>query len=111
MSDAAINQPFNTVDELYEIAPALQSKLEAVGQKIGDALGVKFKSPGLKLKSTTLEKIGRKALMSPRVLTDVVRGGFVATSPQQADEIVVALAKDFEAVSYTHLTQTTILLV
>lgn len=96
VSDAVINQPFNTVDELYEIAPALQSKLEAVGQKIGDALGVKFKSPGLKLKSTTLEKIGRKALMSPRGLTDVVRGGFVATSPKQADEIVVALAKDFD---------------
>jgi len=90
------SQPFNTVDELYEIAPALQSKLEAVGQKIGDALGVEFKSPGLKLKSTTLEKIGRKALMSPRGLTDVVRGGFVATSPKQADEIVVALAKDFD---------------
>lgn len=91
-------QPFDTVDELYERAPAVQSKLEAVGKSISEKLGVKFKTPGLKLRSTTDEKMGRKGFKSAKELTDVVRSGFVAGTPRKADEIVVELANDFDVI-------------
>lgn len=91
-------QPFETLDELYELAPVVQAKLENAGRRIEAQLGAKFKTPGVKLKETSAEKLGRKGYSSAKELADVVRAGFVAKTGKQADEIVAALKKEFDLV-------------
>lgn len=92
------NQPFETVDELYDIAPLVQAKLENAGRRIEAELGVEFKNPGIKNKENSVAKISRKGYSSPKQLTDIVRVGFVAKTGKQSDEIVAALKKEFNLV-------------
>ena len=98
VNEARINQPFNTLDRLYEIAPIFQAKLENSGRIIAKELKIKFKSPGLKNKKTSAEKIKRRSLSSPNQLSDVVRSGFIVTTARQADEVVAKLSKTFDVI-------------
>ena len=92
-------QPYETFDELYEIAPAFQARLETVGRTIDEAMqGVTFKTPGLKKRSVSEEKLVRKSLSSPKELNDVVRAGFLVETAAKADEVVAVLGANFDII-------------
>lgn len=96
IDDMKLGQPFNTLDELYDAAPLVQGKLEQSGRTIAKDLDVEFKTPGIKKKETSAEKINRKGYDSPKQLADVVRAGFKVKNAKQADQVVVELSKTFE---------------
>lgn len=85
-------QPFETMDELFERAPAAQSFLDAEGARIAEDLGVEFKTPGLKKRATAEEKMARKKYASPRQMTDIARGGFLVPTADEAEAVVDRLA-------------------
>ena len=92
-------QPYETFDELYEIAPAFQARLETVGRTIDEAMqGVTFKTPGLKKRAVSEEKLVRKSLDSPKELNDVVRAGFLVETAARADEVVAVLGANFDII-------------
>ncbi|MBW4710739.1 hypothetical protein KX928_23360 [Roseobacter sp. YSTF-M11] len=91
--DLRMSQPFDDLDGLYRLAGETQTELEAIGRAISDELGVEFKSSGLKKRATAEEKMQRKRYSSPRQITDIARGGFVARSADEADRIVARLAE------------------
>ena len=86
------SQPFETLDQLYELAPAAQSFLDELGARLADDLGITFKTPGLKVKATASEKMQRKAYETAREMTDVARGGFLVNTAEDADRLVDRLA-------------------
>ncbi|WP_131821801.1 hypothetical protein [Salipiger marinus] len=92
LADLKASQPFETVDQLYELAPAAQSFLEDLGVRVADDLGITFKTPGLKVKATALEKMQRKAYETAQEMTDVARGGFLVNTAEDADRLVARLA-------------------
>lgn len=85
-------QPFDTIDELYQLAPAAQEFLGTVGARVAADTGATFKNPGLKKRATAEEKMGRKRYASPRQMTDIARAGFLVTSAEQADQVLARLA-------------------
>lgn len=89
-------QPHETLDDLYAAAPRHQAELGAAGKEIAAELGTKFKDPGLKKRPTTEEKMVRKGYLSVRQLTDVVRGGVVVETPEQAEAFVTRLRQRFD---------------
>lgn len=89
-------QPTSSLDELYAVAPKWQADLEVAGQQIADEVGAKLVSKGIKKRTTADEKIGRKGYEDASGLTDVVRAGFVAKNPTQADEIVARLGQRYK---------------
>lgn len=91
-------QPFATIDRLYELAPIVQAKLDTAGTAISKSLGVEFKSPGIKDKKTAQEKITRRGYSNPNQLSDVVRAGFLVNTPRKADEVVAKLSETFDVV-------------
>jgi hypothetical protein len=58
---------------------------------------VRFIDPGVKLRATTGEKQGRYR-WDGGDFTDIVRGGFVVTRPEAADDIVTALAQRYDVI-------------
>lgn len=89
-------QPHETLDDLYAVASRHQAELGAAGKAIAAELGTKFKDPGIKKRPTTEEKMVRKAYASVRQLTDVVRGGVVVETPEQAEAFVSRLRQRFD---------------
>ncbi|MEE3098215.1 MAG: hypothetical protein VX463_00465, partial [Pseudomonadota bacterium] len=83
-------QPFETMDELYQLAPDAQAQLAGIGERLSAELGVTFKNPGIKKRETTEEKMVRKGYRRITQLTDIARGGFVVDTAAQADGIVAA---------------------
>ncbi|MCG5233973.1 hypothetical protein [Xanthobacter oligotrophicus] len=97
-ADLIAGQPHKTLDELYRVAEHHQRTLAEQGAKIAAQLGVKFKNPGIKLKATSEEKMIRKKYKNTSKITDVVRGGIVVDTPDQADKVVAELSKKFTIV-------------
>jgi hypothetical protein len=88
--------------DLYDIAPARQRELASAADEISSALGVEFKNPGVKAAARAFEKFQEKRAVAPdryrsaKDLTDVVRGGFMIETPQQADDVVAMLGRKFQ---------------
>lgn len=90
------SQPDRSLDDLYGgILQARQTELADVGRQIAEELGITFKDPGIKKRATAEEKVGRKGYKGTQQLTDLVRGGFMVTHPEQADALVQSLARHF----------------
>lgn len=87
-----LDAPARTIDEIYARADAAQQELADIGALLAESEGVEFRNPGVKSKATTIEKMGRKGYSDTRELTDIVRGGFVVQTPDQADVIVETLS-------------------
>lgn len=93
-ADLKRRQPARSLDELYAVAPQHQAALDAFGKGVADE-GAEWKNPGVKKQATSAEKMARKGYDSTSQLTDVVRGGFVVKSPQDADRVMAALRTRF----------------
>lgn len=90
------NQPQRTFDDIYGgRAQKWQDQLERVGRDIEDAIGIEFGNPGIKARKVAEEKIGRKGYKSTKQVTDIVRGGFTAESPDQVQRAINMLAQHF----------------
>ncbi len=87
-----------TMDQLYELAPSAQDNLAEAGQQIAAETGARFKNPGVKERTTSEEKLVRKGYQGAGRLTDVVRGGFLVDSVEQADQVVEQLARRYEVI-------------
>ena len=94
----AMAQPFEDLDTLYRKAAVAQERLATEGKTIAEELGIEFKDPGLKDRAATEEKLPRKGYTSPRLLTDVSRGGFVLKDFAEGDVLVERLAQSFDLV-------------
>ncbi|HVJ23915.1 MAG TPA: hypothetical protein VM756_08265 [Burkholderiales bacterium] len=91
-------QAGQSVEDLYQVAEAHQAAYVKACEEIAAELGdeVEFKNPGVKVRTTTEEKIARKGYKDAGDLTDVIRAGFVTRSPQVAELVLQRLAKTFE---------------
>jgi hypothetical protein len=89
----AAQTPVDSLDKLMQHGPGDQQALAAAATEIQQHTGAEFINPGVKTRARTQEKIdgGRPA----STITDVVRGGFKVTTPEQADAVVAGLAKRF----------------
>lgn len=98
-ADQVINQwiaqsPVRSVDDLTANAAENDTLLKDVAKQVSDDTGAVW-SPG---PIKTLTRIGDKMTLgglTPAQITDVVRGSFIADTPQQADDIIAELAKQF----------------
>jgi hypothetical protein len=86
-------QPIETVDDIYELAPASQEWLAGTGKRLEAELGVKFENPGLKEKATAAEKMIRKKYKTAQQMTDIARGGFIVKSLDQANKVSEEFSK------------------
>jgi hypothetical protein len=87
--------PYDDADAMMQAAPANQKSLGEAGERIAAEVGVTFKNPGVKGAARFLEKAAEKR---PGEITDLVRAGFDLRSPNQADEIVTRLSRDFDLI-------------
>jgi hypothetical protein len=89
----AAQTPIDSLDKLMQHGPGDQQALATAATEIQHHTGAEFINPGVKTRARTQEKIdgGRPAA----TITDVVRGGFKVTTPEQADAVVAGLAKRF----------------
>lgn len=85
----------NTLDEMYAAAQPDQDMLDAAARTIAEEVGAEYVTPGLKNRATAEAKIGRKGYVGAGQITDIVRGGFLLRSTQEADAIVQLLAERF----------------
>jgi hypothetical protein len=95
-ADLKARQPVETVDDIYELAPAAQDYIAGIGRQIQDELGVEFKNPGLKKIETTREKMTRKSYASSNQITDVSRAGFIVRNAADADAIAARFGREAE---------------
>lgn len=84
-----------TIDDLYAIAPAVDQRMREIGDAIALDLGVAFKPGPLKVRADAEAKLIRKRYNSAAQITDVVRGGFIITTPERADQVVAALKQRY----------------
>lgn len=82
--------------EARAAAEVNQGALGKVGKDIEATVGANFADPGPKSLSGIERKIA--AGRAPNAVTDAVRGGFSVSSPEQADQVVRSLAKQFEVI-------------
>lgn len=91
----------NTVEQLHEKAIENQKSLKEAGERIEKEIqGVRFVLPpgadnGVKKLDGAIEKLGRKSGYGPENLTDLSRATFVADTPEAANAVANALAKEF----------------
>lgn len=108
--------PFKETEPFIQASWHNQRALGAAADEIAQAVGVEFKNPGIKAKTTediaTIKDEKKRALAeaSRRRLetkakkhgiggvTDQVRGGFDVQSPAQADQVVAELGKRFSII-------------
>jgi hypothetical protein len=84
----------DTVEAIIAAAPKNQAALADICEAIAAKTGLKFKNPGPKTPKRIKDKLERGK--TPQEVNDAVRGGFNVETPEQADEIVKALAERFE---------------
>lgn len=84
-----------TLDDLYARAEANDVELGRAVAEIANLLAVEGKKGPIKARETAAAKIERKRLGGADELTDIVRAGFTATTPEIGDSIVAELAKRF----------------
>lgn len=85
-----------TLNQVYREAQQNQDSLVTMATAIEKAVaGVRFKNPGIKHRDTAADKVKRNALPSAGYLTDVVRGGFFAHTPEDAIRIAHHFAGNF----------------
>lgn len=85
------------MDGLFSRGMAAQSELVTTATETEGRVGGHFVNPDMKKRATTEGKLIRKGIQPGRV-TDIARGGFVADSPEQADEIVKHIASRYAIV-------------
>ena len=95
-ADLKARQPVETVEDIYELAPAAQDYIAGIGRQIQDELGVEFKDPGLKKIETAMEKMARKSYASSNQMTDISRAGFVVRNAADADAIAARFGREAE---------------
>lgn len=95
-ADLKARQPVETVDDIYELAPAAQDYIAGIGRQIQDELDVEFKNPGLKKIETAREKMARKSYASSNQMTDISRGGFIVKNAADADAIAARFGREAE---------------
>lgn len=81
-------QPVESIDDLYNLAPAAQNYIVRVGEQLRRDLNIQFKNPNLKKRAAAEEKLTRKSYASVREMTDIARAGFIIDSPGQAEQIM-----------------------
>mgnify|MGYP006935472390 CR=1 FL=1 len=89
--------PDRSFDDLYAAAPEHQASLDEVGKAVAGE-GIEWRNPGIKKRATAEEKMARKRYDSTKRVTDIVRGGFVVATPDDAERAIAALAKRFTVV-------------
>jgi hypothetical protein len=72
-----------------------QAELETKGEDIAEATGADFITPGIKSADRITEKAINEHYKSVHNLKDIVRGGFVVDSPEQAEAVAAAVTKGF----------------
>lgn len=90
-----------TIEQIIVAAPANQARLAATGAEIAAATGATFKNPDVKTKNERgLSRFKEKVAQgrAPANVVDIVRGGFAASTPEQARAIVAELAKRFPTI-------------
>lgn len=87
-----------SIEEALAKGALNQERLAVVAQEAADLTGATWKNPGIKhhLDRIAVE-VARYDGQVSRV-TDIVRGGFIVTSPDQADALVAELARKFEVI-------------
>ncbi|OKO68418.1 hypothetical protein AC629_42135 [Bradyrhizobium sp. NAS80.1] len=85
-----------SLEDLYGRAVALQTQLTAAAERLAGAIGARFVDPGPKKFATAAEKIARKGYRDASQMTDIARGGFIVTTPEQAARVVAGLSREFE---------------
>lgn len=95
-ADLKARQPVETIDDIYELAPAAQDYIAGIGRQIQDELGVAFKNPGLKDIETAREKMTRKSYASSNQMTDISRAGFIVQNVADADAIAARFGRETE---------------
>jgi len=85
------DQPADSLDDLYLLAPGAKTQLDELGDRIAADAGATFTAAALKDMDTAAAKIERKRYSSVRELTDIVRGGFLVNTAEQADQVVQGL--------------------
>lgn len=98
-ADAVVNQwiaqsQVRNVDDLMANATANDTLLRDVAAQVQEDTGASFTAGPIKTLARINEKLTTRGLV-PAQITDVVRGSFTADSPQQADDIIAALAQRF----------------
>lgn len=93
-------QPHQSMDDIYGVAQKWQDELTTETARLREELGLPpaAKITTTKARAASEEKLIRKGYTSVRQLTDVVRDGIAVNTPEQADEIVKALAKKWNII-------------
>lgn len=88
-------QPKRPLADLYETGRAerWKAELDALGTEIAARTGARYGPTPLKDRAKAQEKMARKGYTSTAQLTDIVRGGFLVEKPEQAEQIVLELAR------------------
>lgn len=90
------NQLDRDWDQVYVSAEIAQKELGQTGKKIEKKIqGVEFMDPGVKKRETAEERAADKG-KTPGQMKDIVRAGFIARTPHDADRVVRELSRDFE---------------
>lgn len=92
--DLKARQPARSFDEIYAVAPGHQDNLNALGREL-DGGGIVYKAASVKKRETAEAKMVRKSYKSTSELTDIVRGGFIVKTPQDAEKVVAAIKARF----------------
>lgn len=92
-------QPFDTLDQLMELAAVVHDELARVSGSIAISSDAYYRRAPLKKRERIEEKMAEKPSdLGPRNVTDVARGGFDVASIEQADAVLNALAQRFALV-------------
>lgn len=85
-----------SLDDVYARAEANDAELAAAIREIAGELGIEGKKGPIKKRETAAEKLERKKLRDAGALTDIVRGGFTLTAPDQAEAVLARLRQRFD---------------
>lgn len=89
-------QPHQDLDGLFAVAPRLQEQLAGTGERVAADTGTEWQNPGIKKRETAETKMSRKGYRTPAQMTDVIRGGFLVDTPDQADAVARQLGTVFD---------------
>jgi protein-L-isoaspartate O-methyltransferase len=84
-----------SLDDTYAVAPALQDELNAFILEAAQSLSVEGKTAEIKARDKAEEKIIRKEYDDASRLTDIVRGGFIVETVEDAEPVAQAILDRF----------------
>ncbi|UHC17295.1 hypothetical protein LRS73_05210 [Methylobacterium currus] len=89
---------FSDLVDLLQASAGNQRTLASIGSAIAASLGVAFADPGPKTPESARRKFETKGYETAGEMTDLVRAGFTAPAPADADAVVAALAEQLDVI-------------